>query len=199
MPDVASNSDSLGERFLAILPGWMFLLSGLALLAMAILTPEWLAYRHLDWQRDLMREQAERFEAQAQHYADFHEALAADDPVLLERLAFTQLRLTPVGKQPLQAPTTDPVASGRTVFTQHRPGGAPQPEPPPLLASESAAVDAWLTEPLPQVGVDVAPPRPINSRLTRLATGPHRTALIAAGLACLAAGVWSGPRRDRAA
>ena len=152
------------DRAAAWLPGWLFLAAGLALLALVLLTPAWLNHRDLAWQRDLMRLQVQQMERQAQRYADFHDALAAEEPVLLQRLALMQLGLTPADKTPLWM------------------GGR-----------DSAAVDAWLAQPLPRVGVDVPAPRPIDSRLTRLTTGLPRTLLITAALACVLAGVWATP------
>ncbi len=81
---------------MAGLPGWMLLISGLAIVAATVLTPTWMSLREVDWQRQVMREQIERLERQRERYAQFHAALVDDDPVLLERLAYTQLRYQPV-------------------------------------------------------------------------------------------------------
>ncbi|MEX0885552.1 MAG: hypothetical protein WD009_03850 [Phycisphaeraceae bacterium] len=155
------------ERALAAMPGWLFLAAGLTLVALVLLTPAWLGQRDLAWQRDLMRLQVRQIERQAQRYADFHAALGAEEPVLLERLALTQFGLNPTDKTPLWLGT---VADDR--------GGG---------------VDAWLAEPLPRVGVDVPARTAIESRLTRLTSGSTRTLLIAAGRGCALGGVWATP------
>lgn len=171
------------------LPGWLYLLAGLTLLAMALLTPTWQANCELTWQRDLMRLQAQRLERQARNYQQFHAALVAEDPILLERLVFIHLHQQPQGKQPLEeaGPLTvaGPAAQAQASLWQDLALSSG-------LGELSAAVDAWLAEPLPVVGVDIAPPKPVNSRLTRLTQGPSRLVMLVAALACLAAGVWSG-------
>ncbi len=165
---------------MAWLPGWLFLTAGLLLLALVLLTPAWLTHRELVWQRDLMRLQVRQLERQAERYADFRAALAAEEPVLLERLALMQLGLSPTAKTPLWMGADSPwIAPGDAA------GGG------------GGAVDAWLAQPLPRVGVDVPAPRAIDSRLTRLTTGLPRTLLITAALACVLAGVWATPPRRR--
>lgn len=200
MPYVLKQLHNITERVLAAMPGWMFLISGLTLLGLALVMPEWQRVEDLRWKRDLMRQQVARLEAQQQRYELFHQALKADDPIVLERLAFTQLRMKPVGKQPLVKAAPDPVAQDPELLLTN----ALQREAQPQQASDApqqdptlAAVDAWLAEPLPTVGVDIAPPKQVDSRLMRLTTGERRFVLMIAALACLAGGIWSrGQRGD---
>ncbi|MEL7088280.1 MAG: hypothetical protein AAGL98_07530, partial [Planctomycetota bacterium] len=104
---------------------------------------------------------------QTQRYEEFSAAIAADDPVVLERLAMTHLRMTMVGKHPLRV----------------RP-----------VEQETGDIGAWLAVPQPVLGRDVpfyAAPR---NRLVRLVTGPGRPAFLVVGLVCLIAGVLFNPR-----
>ena len=183
---------NITERVLAATPGWMFLISGLTLLAAALIMPEWQRVEDLRWKRDLMQQQVARLNAQHQSYISFQQALKADDPIVLERLAFTQLRLKPVGKQPLVKADPDPVARDPEVLLTNAIQNDPRAQQSRDAQQDPtlAAVDAWLAEPLPAVGVDIAPPRQVNSRLMRLTTGERRFVLMIAALACLAGGIW---------
>ncbi len=151
------------------LAGWLLLLGGLAMLAMASLTPLWLEHRDLSWQQSVMREQTDRLLEQKQRYVDFHDALKRGEPVLLTRLAYQQFRLKPAGAQML---IDRPLAANRLG-----------------LASDVASVEAWLHVPTLQVGSDVLPPPPVQSHLVRLTTGLGRVVMLAVGIGCVAMGV----------
>lgn len=167
------------DRAAAALADWMFLGSGLLMLALALVMPAWLSCQDLAWQRDLMRVQAARLSDQQARYHDFYVALKADDPILLERLAFTQLGYQVAGKHVLDLPD-----------------GAGTDRQADLIAT-SASIDRWLVEPMPRLGVDAPRHERINTKLTRVTTTPElRAGLIAAAVACLGAGLW--PRRGDA-
>lgn len=169
-------------RTLALIPGWIFLLGGMTLLGMVLLTPSWISNRQLAWQRDLLRVQTERLTQQEERYGEFHEALRAEDPVLLERLAYAQFRFKPVNRQLLDQPPLDPAALALTQEQQR----------PSLL---SASVDGWLRAPLPKIGRDVPRYFSIDSRLTRLADGFSRIGLLVVALASVIFGLSTHPRR----
>ena len=148
------------------------LAGGLALLAMATLTPAWLELNRLDEQRARMQQQARAMTDQTGRYDAFLAAVLADDPVLIERLAYTQLRLEPVGRHS--------VAMGND--------GATRGELPP------GDIDRWLrVEPVSASASLVAAP---SSRLTRLAGGTMRFGLMGVGMICLVSGFWWGPRPE---
>lgn len=170
------------ETLLAALSGWLPLLAGMSLLAMTLITPTWMGWRELVWQRDMLRLQAQGLAQQKQSYVQFHDALSADDPVLLERLAFTHLRYKPVGKHLLDSPVTDDPGPAVTVRWSGDHAYAP--------ADRSQMIEGWLAAPQPVVGKDIAPLRPINSKLTRLTAGSNAVVLIAVALLCLIAGLW---------
>ncbi|MEM7625506.1 MAG: hypothetical protein AAF333_07755 [Planctomycetota bacterium] len=140
---------------------------GVILLAVVVLTPPWLELHENAWRLRVMRAQAQALRQQTQRYEEFAAAITADDPVVLERLAMTHLRMSMAGKYPLRV----------------RP-----------VELDTGDVGAWLSVPQPVLGRDVpfyAAPR---NRLVRLVTGPGRPALLAVGLVCLIAGVLFNPR-----
>lgn len=158
---------SLVDRGADVLPGWLFCVCGLALLAVVVLTPPWLELHENAWRLDVMQAQSQALREQTQRYESFAAAIVADDPVVLERLAMTHLRMSMVGKHPLRV----------------RP-----------VEHDTGDIGAWLAVPQPVLGRDVpfyAPPR---NRLIRMVTGPGRPALLAVALICLIAGVLFNPR-----
>lgn len=151
------------SRILNHLPGWMFLASGLTIIGMSILTPTWLQCRQLQWQHDIMLIQSQRLGQQLQSYRQFHQALQSQDPVLVERMAYHQMHLKPVGSHIFDGVDTN----------NHQ------------------TVEGWLHTPLPRVGVDYPALKATPSRLVRLATGQTRLPLLGAGiLSVTAALVW---------
>jgi hypothetical protein len=181
---------SIASCVFALLPGWIFLLGGLMLLGMVLLTPSWLANRELGWQRDLLRLQSERLTQQEERYQHFQQALLADDPVLLERLAYAQFRFKPVNRQLLEQPALDPAATTR--LAAHAAGAEAG-----AGSLVSASVDDWLRAPLPRIGKDLPRQLALSTRLTRMTAGVSRIGLLVVGLASLAVGLYSSPRRSR--
>ena len=174
-PSAASHPDALGDssrasmtsRLADRLPGWMFLTSGLALFAAVVLTPPWLALREDTWKLQVMQAQSSALATQTQRYQLFDNALRNDDPVVLERLALTHLRLGVKGKLPLWV----------------RP-----------VAEETGDVGAWLSVAQPQIGQDLPAFQPLQNRLTRIVTGSARPALAGISLLLIVAGVLFNPR-----
>ena len=171
----AREEPNLWQRSVGETPGWLFIGIGLSLLALTAIVPGWLSCRELAWQRDVMLEQLSRLETQQQRYAAFHAAVDAEDPVLLERLAFTVMRQKPVGKDVLVTEAS---------FGE------------PILGIEGGWIDQWLREPMPVVGLDLPGYSPVNTRLTRISTGTSRLVLMLAGAAALAAGIWTSRQDD---
>ena len=167
-------------------PGWMFVLCGLALVAIGILVPAWEESRKLAWELDLMREQQRRLAAQEQSFKQFDDALAADDPIVIERMAYLQLRLKPIGTDPIEARIRNQIPQRAGA-----PGMPADPAHPPLPPS----VEQLLYKEMPQPGVNYPDYQPINTRLTRLATGWSRLALMAVGLLFIAGGLLASNTR----
>ena len=182
------------ERFRALwlrvaehVPGFLAVVAGAAVLSAMVLVPAHTERERVEWRRDVMAAQTEHLASLAKRYHEFSQALAQGQPVLLERLAYSQLKLRPVGKSAV------PLGDGA------EPGGA---ERSPLLNANArlddpADIHAWLSRPLPEVGRDLAPHRPVRTRLSRLATGRSRVGLIvAAGILLFGGLLWS-PTKTR--
>ena len=157
----------LADRFADALPGWMFCVCGAVLLAVVVLTPPWLELHENAWRLEVMQAQALALRQQTDRYEQFAAAIEADDPVVLERLAMTHLRMSMAGKHPLHV----------------RP-----------VEEDTGDVGAWLRVPQPVIGRDVPYYAAPRNRLVRLVTGPGRPALLAVGLVCLITGVLFNPR-----
>ena len=181
------------ETLLTALAGWLPVLGGMVLLGMTVITPEWLGWRELVWQRDMVALQAEGLETQRASYAEFHDALTADDPVLLERLAFTQLRYKPVNKRLLDGVGAGFGEGGVVTVGNGFGNGVVGMTGTP----GAGAIEAWLAVPQPVVGQDIEPLREINTRLTRLTGGASRYVLLAVAMLCLVAGLWPEKAADR--
>ena len=175
------------HHLLEALPGWLLTVSGLVLLGLALLTPVWMSCRELSWQHELMQVQVEQLSAQKQRYQWFDQALDRDDPVLLERLAYTQLNLKPVGKTLLSEPAR---WDGPLLVTNPDIQALLAADDGARLPAEDCSAQTWLARPMPTV----AAYQPVQSRLTRLTTGHSRVLLMIGAVCCLAAGLW--PQRS---
>jgi hypothetical protein len=188
------------QRAVAALPGWVLLGAGLTLLGLAVLVPAWVDSRALQWQVGLMREQARLLGEQERDYKQFQDALAKDDPVLLERLAFYHLRLKPAGSDPLALvrPGSPP---GPARVSQRGTTASGLSAPAALPPIKAPSIEEMLNRPLPSPGPDYPPFEPERSRLVRLTRGISQIAMAAAGMFCVAAGLLagSGPRKRPAA
>ncbi len=174
------------DTLLTALASWLPVVGGMTLLGMVLITPQWLDWRELAWQRDVLQLQADRLQSQRERYTRFYEALSADDPVLLERLAFTQLRLKPVGKRVMPDLFVGGPTPNQPEISPASSGIRQQTASP---ARESEVIEAWLATPQPIVGQDIRPLAPMNTRLTRLTQGPARYVLLTVAILCLTAGL----------
>lgn len=144
-----------------------------------------------------MKLQADGLQTQEQAYRRFFTALKSKDPVLLERLAYHQLRLKPTGVLVFNPPAQAVAPPEHWQREGSAAANDPQMVTPAGRGAGSAAqfydtVENWLHTPLPQVGVDYAASPDLSSRMIRLTTGPKRLAVMIGGALCLLAGlVWS--------
>ncbi|MEM1446064.1 MAG: hypothetical protein AAGF84_08420 [Planctomycetota bacterium] len=176
-------------RAIDALPGTVMVLAGLTLIAMAMLVPAWRELDRLDAQRTFIAEQAEALTEQQERYEGFHAALAAEDPVLIERLAYTQLRREPIDRETVsEAGVSEALSPYAEVLSELPPGDIDRwlrVEPPSPGQSE-----VWDASPEVLAGQS-------DSRLVRLAGGTMRFVLLAAGAMCVVAGLWWGPSVSR--
>lgn len=179
------------DRVVGGLLGWVFVVVGVAAIAASALIPAYLDTLDTREQRKLIEAKAQQLRDERERYRDFHLALSADDPILLERLAFTQLRLKPVGTDTADFGPIDPAA----VID------SPDPDAIRQVAMQwrsSQSVEYWLSRPdlkqQAQLAVEIERPR--DTRLIRTATGEYRPFVAGFGALVLLFGVW--PRRGPA-
>lgn len=169
---MADRHGSVWVRAAEAAPGYLAVIAGAAVLSAMVLAPAHASLERTRWERAVMRVQAEHLSDLAERYRDFHEALEAGEPVLLERLAYAQLRLRPAHKRSLPA------------VERSQPGGGETADASGVSArslEDPADIHAWLSRPLPRVGREIAPHRPAGTRLARLASGRSRVGLTVAG------------------
>ncbi len=190
MTDRASNPD---RSLIAELPAWMLLLSGMAILGATVLMPAWIESQYLAWQLDVMRRQTDALAQQVGAYRTFHQAVRDRDPVVLKRLAFHQLRARPSGASLLL-----PAERSAPRLPADLP--APFVRPPSELerTDHGSFIEAWLHQPLPRVGQEIAPFRVTATRLVRLTLGPSRLIVALFGVVCLLAALALGGREGEA-
>ena len=148
----------------------MLLVGGCAMLTAGVLVPVHQQVNALEWQAAVMRVQATQVGEQADDYRRFADALAADDPVLLERLAYHHMRMKPVDRELVFSEVT-------AVDTDNASA------PPPVEPFESL-----LHRPIARVGEELPEFAHADTRLTRLVRGPTHYLLLLAGVFCVIAG-----------
>jgi hypothetical protein len=135
--------------------GWMMLACGFVIVAATVLAPAWQDVCSLDVQRRQLRRQVALLQIQEQNYHALVRALDRNDPQLLQRLAWTQLRQQPIGGTLLMRTIVDTSVASVDQWVQ--------PDPLPL---DTPHRDALLAG---------------NSRLMRLIGGPSRPWVLAFG------------------
>jgi hypothetical protein len=135
----------------ADLGGWCLLLSGVALIALTLLIPAALQVSALRRQSDAANQTLANLQTQQGNYQTFVAAVEQGDPLLLERLAWHELHLKPVGLRTLDDRT--PAEPGQTVhFEQWLRGDDPSVSPAPSTIPNSQLV-RLTTNPLPRIGM----------------------------------------------
>lgn len=168
--------------------GWLFVLVGAAAIAAAALIPGYFETLDIQEARAVEAAKAQMLAEERQRYEQFHQALLDDDPVLIERLALTELRLKPVGTQVAQRGASDPLAL------------VDRPAPAVIDAAASQqplmrSIENELSRPdLKQQATHEAEiERPRQTRLVATALGEHRPWLAGGGALLILMGLW--PRR----
>ncbi len=168
--------------------GWLFIVVGSAAVAAAALIPGYYDTLSMQEARAVEATKARMLAEERQRYEDFHQALIDNDPVLIERLAMTELRLKPAGTELAAQTEIDPVAlvtdSGVDAIDHAL---ADQP----LMRS----IENELSRPdLKQHAThEVELERPRETRLIQAATGENRPWVAGFGALLLMLGLW--PRR----
>lgn len=171
--------------------GWLFIVVGCAAMAAATLIPAYFETLDVKQARETEAIKAQMLADERQRYIDFHQALVDDDPVLIERLAMTELRLKPVGTEVAQRSAADPLAlvvEATPVAIQQAIAGQ----------SQMRSIENELSRPdlKQQAVIDVQLERPRETRLILAATGEFRPLFAGIGALLVLMGLW--PRRSTA-
>lgn len=81
--------------------GWLYLLSGLGLLAVVVLLPAQDGLGDLRWQEARLRAGVEREQERLQRYGEFIRAVDLEEPVVVERLVSANLNLGDPNREPV--------------------------------------------------------------------------------------------------
>jgi hypothetical protein len=124
-------------------PGWLFLLSGIALVAATVLIP---AQHDLDmahWQRDRAVAIEKHRQERLLRYGSYLDALKRQDESVVLSLTAMQLNQSPIDRVPL-TPLADPAMTSASVFPSLEPDALTLP-PKPEITPESSRLMRWTT------------------------------------------------------
>lgn len=184
----ATPSHSEADAVVGGALGWLFILVGSAAVAAAALIPGYFDTLDIQQARSVQEINAQMLAQERQRYVDFHKAIRDEDPVLLERLAMTELRLKPVGTQVASRVASDPLA---LVIEPSRDAIDRALAEQPLMRS----VENELSRPdlKHQAVVEIELERPRRTRLVQAVMGENRPWVAGFGALLLMLGLW--PRR----
>ena len=186
------------DRRVSRLPGWLFLVGGLALIALALLTPAWVDCCQLRWQRDMLGDRVEGWANVKQRCQQYHEALQSDDPVLIECLAFDHLRFKPVGSTVL----TDETRTDEDWTASSPPVGEFAPDAQSIWERRTEIDMPETIEPRwiwaePPIYIERHQPRLSGSILVRLTSSKSQALVVGLGVVCLVSGLTWSPSQGR--
>jgi hypothetical protein len=121
--------------------GWLFLLSGLAIMCAAVLIPAHDDLALTRYERDRARAIESWHAQRVENYAEYLDALRDGEETLVLSLAAMQLNMIPVGSTPLVT-SVRPQATSASVFPELEPRFI-RPEPPRFYDSK---LRRWATE-----------------------------------------------------
>lgn len=157
----------LGNRIeRADLGGWLPLVAGIGLVAIAVLLPAWQDLQDARRQHRHLSLAVAAHTAQLHRYQQLIVSVRNDDPVILKRLAWNELRLKPVGAEVFGEPPAD-----RRLQAVHR---------------------RWVTQAAPMPG-RLTGPR--DTKLDRLIAGPTRPAVLLGGALLIGFGLLTSLRQ----
>lgn len=172
--------------------GWLFIVVGLAAIAAAALIPAYLDTLDLQQARAEQTIRASMLAEERARYENFYIALRDDDPVLIQRLAISELRLKPAGTEVAEHAPRDPLA----LVTDPSPATIERAMYAQPLAR---SIENEISRPdlKREAEITVELDRPRRTRLVVLSTGEHRPWVAGFGALMLLMGLW--PRRVRRA
>lgn len=143
----------------------------------------------MQWREQTLTSQMHLLEQQAGIYMQFDKALDEQDPILLQRLAYTQFGLIPQGTGSLQSNQPLPPVGQSTYTTQQADGWFSAPTSVSLSGQD--VFDSVL-EPN-QMPLMAQPPQFASTTFTRLTTGSLRPWVMLLGLVGIVVGLVSHP------
>jgi hypothetical protein len=191
---MSAQGPSQTERLLAALPAWLLVAGGMMMLAAAVLIPALIDTNRLLHQRDNMREQAAAMSKMADNYKAFNTALQQHDPVVLERLAYAQLRRKPAGVDPLLIAVNpgQPITprgwmrtTGSSTNANVAASTTQIADPPPDVAS----IESLIGDPTTIATIEMPLYQPPRGRIVRLTTGSMRVGFMIAAAGLVVAGL----------
>ncbi len=174
----------MAYRMLNALPAWLFLISGLVIVAAVVLVGPMLELRQLEYDRQRIEAEAKLPRHEREALEQMHEALLANDPATIERLALVYRNLVRPGSSALLPRETAP-------SPLHETPEELSPRELDLLIHSDAPnpIEAWARD-VARARVDLPePPDEVETTLVRLTTGPRRKAVLALGVVLLMLGM----------
>lgn len=98
---MAARADRAGGGLFRVDPGWLFLISGLALLVSVMVLPAVDDLDNAAWERDKARSRVAWQSERIERYSRFLESVEGGDETTIRNLAATQLNMVPRGSEPL--------------------------------------------------------------------------------------------------
>lgn len=180
------------------LPGWLYLVSGAALIAIMMLITVWRDLCPLIWQRDVLALQSQSVARHAQAFEQFYLALESEDPVLLESLAYHHLRLKPAGCAVIQTANSKSWRHAITGLDLSGSASAPTPVTDGFSLEQRFIDAVAMTDPQSAraswPGSSAwARYQPVQSTLMSIATGWRRIFVLSFGMVLLIAGLICTP------
>jgi hypothetical protein len=139
-PD-ASETAARARPLFRLDPGWLFLLSGIALVSATVLIPAFDDLRKAEWNRDRARAVENYRKARLSNYSEYLDAARHEDRTLVVSLAATQLNLAPADKQAM-LDTTQVGLPPVDIFSPLEPAF----KHPPTPAAPRSTLQRWATD-----------------------------------------------------
>lgn len=169
-------------------PGWLLILGGVALVAIAVLAPAYRQCQRMTWQKRSMQRHAAELARLKAAYADTEIAMADHDPILLGRLAFRYMHMKPLQSLVLSDIRRDTLDPRHVVPAELAALGLE-----PVHAPQHADHRPNYATPTPSSQITALgryPPMPeTRSYLVTLTTGVNRLIALAVGVLYVFAGL----------
>lgn len=186
-----TTEPSQADAVVGGLLGWLFILIGSAAVAAAALIPAYYDTLDLQEARAIENTKARMLADERQRYEDFHQALGENDPVLIERLAMSELRLKPAGTELATQNAFDPVALVTETDSQAIDHALSDQTMMRSIENELSRPDLKQN-----AKIEVELERPRQTRLIQAVMGENRPWVAGFGALLLMMGLW--PRRASA-